>query len=304
MTASTTDRSLAGNGAGLGRDTIARAWTGPVAAGEILYKGCLAGIERAETADNPPLVDFVADGSQWCVGFVKRGLDNSAGSADSNDPVAVLAQAGTLIDVNAGGGDAITNADRWKPIFGVDNQTCSKLPADGDPIGVLVCMDPSSGLPVVLVDPLLAVAMLRGGVEQLTENNGAIGGSNDGNLPSLTATASAVTDNSGGATTDGTIGVITPASTITDNSGGVDPGNNTIAAITNANNAGSADVVPTAAAIAQLVAKMNTTRTALIAVKDAVAELASAINKNTTDEVALRAAVREVAAKVNEIVVG
>ena len=48
---------------------------------------------------------------------------------------------------------------------------------------------------------------------------------------------------------------------LTDNSGGT--GNNTIAAITNAANAGSADVGPTADAIADLAAKVNAILTAM-----------------------------------------
>lgn len=51
---------------------------------------------------------------------------------------------------------------------------------------------------------------------------------------------------------------------LTDNSGGA-AGNDTIAAITEAGNAGSADVGPTADAIADLAAKINEIRTALIA---------------------------------------
>lgn len=89
-----------------------------------------------------------------------------------------------------------------------------------------------------------------------------------------------IVDNSGAPTPpDGTIDAVTPAATITDNSGGVDPGNNTIAVVTQAANAGSADIAPTTAAIAQLAAKLNTTRTAVVALTDAVAELAARVNE-------------------------
>jgi hypothetical protein len=56
-------------------------------------------------------------------------------------------------------------------------------------------------------------------------------------------------------------GIADPAAltsgTLTDNSGGVNPLDDIIAVITNANNAGSADVLPTTAAIAQLAEKAN-----------------------------------------------
>lgn len=103
----------------------------------------------------------------------------------------------------------------------------------------------------------------------------------------------ALTDNSGGAAADGTIGAVTAPSAITDNSGGVDPANNTIAVVTNPDlSAWNAGTDPTAAqataigaaftaakaAIAQLAAKQNVDRTAIIALTDAVKELATEIN--------------------------
>lgn len=51
---------------------------------------------------------------------------------------------------------------------------------------------------------------------------------------------------------------------LTDNSGGVDPGDDIIAAITSANNAGSADVLPTAAAIKQLATQYKALRADLV----------------------------------------
>lgn len=102
-----------------------------------------------------------------------------------------------------------------------------------------------------------------------------------------------LTDNSGGATADGTIGAVTAPAAITDNSGGVDPGNNTIAVVTNPDlsawngatdpSAAQATAIGTAftatkAAIAQLAAKQNVDRTAVIALTDAVKELSTKIN--------------------------
>ena len=50
--------------------------------------------------------------------------------------------------------------------------------------------------------PLFGSAKAPVDVAALTENGGAIGGTSDGNLPSLTATAVALTDSSGGTASD------------------------------------------------------------------------------------------------------
>jgi hypothetical protein len=107
----------------------------------------------------------------------------------------------------------------------------------------------------------------------LTEGAGAIGGTSDGDLPSLTATAATLTDNSGGADTpDGTIaviadGVLSTSDTYTD-----------------------AAVLVTVDAIVDDCA-------------NAVEECADQINKLIADNVALRAAIRENSEMINATIV-
>jgi len=158
MTASTDNRAFTGDGSNLDRGRVASAWAGPVAASTILKTGCLAGQLYTDTANPPALVDYVADGSMRCVGFVTLGCDNSAGVLNARF-AAVISETGCLVDKNAGGGNAIGPADVFSPIYGADNQTCSKLPADGPLIGILTGIDRQTLQPVVLVDPLTAIWM-------------------------------------------------------------------------------------------------------------------------------------------------
>jgi hypothetical protein len=153
MAATTDNRNYAGDGTNLDRASVALAWNGPVGAGAILKVGALAGVATADTANPQALIDFVADGSQRCVGFVTIGADNTGGAIGAR-ATRVLSQTGTLVDKNSGGGSAVTVADLYTAAYGVDNQTCSKLAADGPCIGMFTGIDKQSGLPVVLVDPV------------------------------------------------------------------------------------------------------------------------------------------------------
>lgn len=130
------------------------------------------------------------------------------------------------------------------------------------------------------------------GIAALTENAGAIGGTNDGNLPDLTATYVALTD-SGGGTADGTVAAMTPvtALTVTDGAGTND---GTIGAIT-----ADASVI---AAVQEIAAKIAVSATFETNAKNNFKELTTVIAQLAADNVALRAAVRELADKVNEIV--
>lgn len=96
-------------------------------------------------------------------------------------------------------------------------------------------------------------------------------------------TAAAITDNSGGGSADGTIAVVTAPTALTDSSGG--SAGATLAAITNAANTGSADVGPTANAIASLAARQAENRAAIVALTDAIKELSTAINAVRVDQV-------------------
>lgn len=155
MTAIADNRKSDGEGTGLELAEFANEWNGPIAASTHLYKGTLAGVLTSDTStDYPGLHSFVGDTTMDVRGFVEFEVDNSSGAKGAR-PCRVRARTGTLIDKNAGGGSAITIADLYKPIYGVDNQTCSKLVADGVPIGILAGIDPDSGNPVVFVSPLI-----------------------------------------------------------------------------------------------------------------------------------------------------
>ena len=84
-------------------------------------------------------------------------------------------------------------------------------------------------------------------------------------------------------TADTTLADITPPAEITDNSGGTDPGNDTIAEITNSANAGSADIAPTTAAVAQLAAKANVSATAITVLEANQADVAAQLAKIKAD---------------------
>lgn len=155
MSASTTNRKFAGSGSGLERGNVGLTKAGPLKATKKVFTGCLAGSVLTDTAVNPLVLDYVGDGTMRCLGFVTLGADNTAG-ADGALPIRVQAQTGILEDANAGGGSAITSADMFKPAYGVDNQTCSKLSADGPCIGMITGVDSATGKPVVLADPFIA----------------------------------------------------------------------------------------------------------------------------------------------------
>lgn len=157
MTATADNRKYSGDGSGLGRGECANSYSGPIAADEVLFTGALGGQLYADTARNPAIYDYVADGTMRCIGFVTLGADNTDGALGAR-PCRVEAIVGLLVDANAGGGSAISAADKFSPIYGVDNQTCSKLSSAGPCIGVLVGIDGATGKPMVLVDPVMAVA--------------------------------------------------------------------------------------------------------------------------------------------------
>ncbi len=108
-------------------------------------------------------------------------------------------------------------------------------------------------------------------VAALTENSGALGGSSDGNLPDLTATAATVTGTLTGSV-DGALADVAP-----------------IALSTGGGNTYSDAAVNTAV------------NTAITDTNLQLKELQTALNEVVADNVALRAAARENAAKINAI---
>lgn len=117
-----------------------------------------------------------------------------------------------------------------------------------------------------VVSPQAAIA-------DLTEGAGAIGGTNDGDIPTLTATAAALTGTLTG-TANGSL--VDVAATAAATAGGATP---------------TAAQVDTgiAAAVASIVTGTN----------EQLKELQAQVNKLVADDVVLRAAVREDAAKIN-----
>jgi predicted RecA/RadA family phage recombinase len=159
------------------------------------------------------------------------------------------------------------------------NNSTKKCDTDGT-VGILIgaataiAANPSSTGYVKLNE---AVAALSEGPEaavaSLTENAGALGGTNDGDLPDLTATAAALTGTLTGTTNGALVDV---AATAGSTAGGATP------------TAANVD-----AGIATAVASI------VLGVNEQNKEFLVMINKLVADNVALRAAVREVAAKEN-----
>lgn len=134
-----------------------------------------------------------------------------------------------------------------------------------------------------------------------------------GNAISQASDVGALTDNSGGATADGTIGAVTAPTALTDNGGGT--ADNTVAAMTAATaltvtdgagtNDGTIDAITAdasvIAAVQEIAAKIAVIATFEAAVKDNFKELTTAQAANRTAIVALTDAVKELATKVNLI---
>jgi hypothetical protein len=163
MAATTDNRKWEGSGSQLDRASVARDWNGPIKANVHLYRGQLVGHLFSDTNAAPTIDNWVPGGTMRCIGFMSGEVDNTGGPLGGRAMRAV-AQSGQLIDKNAGGGNAIGMQDFGKPAFGADNQTCSKLAADGDFIGIIVNIDRDSGNPVILVDPLLVRQMAPNGL--------------------------------------------------------------------------------------------------------------------------------------------
>lgn len=159
MSAATDNRQYTGTGTNQTRGEMLLSQKGPVADNVQLFVGTLGGYLLSDTDNPPALQPFVSGGTMRCTGFVTRGANNLTSGGIGETECNVVAQTGTLIDLNAGGGSAITMADRFKPAYGVDDQTVSKLPGDGDLIGMIAGIDIASGLPVVCADPVLAKIM-------------------------------------------------------------------------------------------------------------------------------------------------
>lgn len=162
MSAATDNRIWTGQGTELGRAEIAASYYGPIAANQSLWNGTIAGQKFSDLSgqsnpNNIPVYSWVGDGSMQAIGIVKLGAGQGGDTTfpQNGRPIHIQAQTANLVDKNAGGASAVGNQHRFRPAYGVDNQTCSALPTDGPCIGMFNGMDPVSGNPVVLVDPVI-----------------------------------------------------------------------------------------------------------------------------------------------------
>jgi hypothetical protein len=160
-----------GLGCGLARDQIFRTWTSPIAANVNIPQGSLVGALLTDAnAQKPVLRPYLADGTMRALGFAFVGRDNTGGAQGDGPQLKVLAITGRMTDANAGGGSAIAQTDAFKPAYGVDNQTCSKLAAAGPCIGMIIGIDPDTSDPVILVDPVVAELLALVGGALSVEN--------------------------------------------------------------------------------------------------------------------------------------
>jgi hypothetical protein len=240
-----------------------------------------------------------------CIGvglaLTNRDLDTYDNSSGADGALSVRFDEGIFLAKNSSAGDAIAAGDEGKPCYIVDDETVAKTDGSStrSPAGRVFRVD-SAGV---------WVQMSKAIGRQVAEEKAQVSGITFTQTYSTATatvpapTAAALTDNSGGATADGTIGAVTAPAAITDSSGGVDPGNNTIAVVTNPDlSAWNGSTDPSAAqataiggaftsakaAIAQLAAKQNVDRTAIIALTDAVKELSTVVNELVADSAANR----------------
>lgn len=163
MSAASDNRIWTGVGTEQARHEIAASYYGPIAANTTLYNGTIAGQKYSDLAaqtnpGNVPIYSWVGDGSMQAIGVVKLGAGQGGDTTfpQNGRPIHIQAQTANLVDKNAGGANAVGNQHRFRPAYGVDNQTCSAMPTDGPCIGMFNGMDPVTGNPVVLVDPVVA----------------------------------------------------------------------------------------------------------------------------------------------------
>lgn len=177
MAVQTDSRTFLGLGAGIPRDWVYRKWTGPIAAAVNVPQASVAGALLTDPNPMTPVIyPFVADGTMRPLGFALAGYDNTNGQQGDGPPIDIQSCSGRLPDKNTGGGNAITYADAFKPVYLPDNGSCSKLAADGVCGGMILGISPETGEPVVLIDPVIA---------QLLSGTAGVGGGRAVNLTAV-----------------------------------------------------------------------------------------------------------------------
>jgi hypothetical protein len=239
---------------------------GPYGAAEATtyYPGTMQTLDSSGRPKNPGTVTEIV------AGIVFELVDNSAGANDAKN---VIVRPGCY-KLTLHGTHPPTAADLLKPAYASSNHEISRLASDGSLAGIVILVE-TDGVWVWVGPPAIGVAAALAGL-----------------------TATALTDNSGGAAADGTIGVVTAPTALTDSTGGA--ASATLAAITTftpsvAWNGSSvfpsaADATAIAAAItseknsiASLAARQAEDRTAIIALTDAIKELSTKINTIISD---------------------
>lgn len=256
MSAATENRNDGGLGAGLRPHELYMGWNGPIAASAKIPNGTIAA--ATSLAPGSAISTFTTGASKIALGFVDAGWDNTGGVQGAH-PIAVNQRTGTLIDLNAGGGSAIAASDARKICYLADNQTCSKLAADGEAAGMIFGLDPQTGRPVVGIGPvflMLARAFAAATVAGLT----------------------VLTDNSGGAAADGVIGAVTAPTALTNSTGGSADGTLAAVGVTNTGDR-SSDINNN---FTELATAQAANRLAIVALTDAVKELSTRVNAIVT----------------------
>lgn len=189
-----------------------------------------------------------------------------------------------------------TSAQAWtlgQRIYWDDTQKeCTTTASGNTPVGAAaaVAANPSATGRVLLIpdaDP--TAATVADNVPELTENSSTIGGTNDGNLPSLTATAVAL-DNVIVASADAQQDV--ESTTVADGTmTGTANGTLELVGATNSGDVSGA-----------IMNNFKDVQAALAVAQANDATIAVAVNQLVTDNVALRAAIREVADKLNDLI--
>lgn len=170
------------------------AYFGPfkLAANQVIYAGCMYALNALGRPINPgATTDIVA-------GVASEQMSNTAGapwykSGLDDDAKSQVNLYSGVFSMDPHGTHPPTIADLWKPAYASDNHTISRLATDGSRAGVIVWVDATH---VYVYFAPFATAHAA-----LTENGVAIGGTNNGDLPDLTATYVARTGTPG--TADG-----------------------------------------------------------------------------------------------------
>jgi len=233
-----------------------------LAANQVIYAGCMYALGTDGRPVNPGSTAVVV------AGVATEHYSNTAGApyykSGATDGVKINLFSGVfMMDVHAT--HPPTAADLWGPAYASDNHTISRLASDGSYAGTIVLVEGSTVY--VYFAPFGNPRSLAGiTAAALTENGGAIGGTNNGDLPSLTPTYAALT----GANSGTANGALEAEGTL------ATAGGNTYSD----------------AAVNAIIAKMENN----------IAELAAQIVALAADSASNRAAIREVATTVNTVI--